>query len=540
MLGTFAAAILFAQYAVLMRTLLVALLAAAISPGAAAQQTGLLRITVVVPDADGTPFPVPRAQLLISDNPSTREPRRVRTGPDGAVEIALPAGNYTIESDIPVRVGARTFAWTQTLDVAAGRDTVLQLTATNADADVDGAAALGTGAATHADGAAILNKWQTSIAEIWTPTRHATGFVIDSRGLIATSDRAIADATDVHVEFGNATERVKVAGRVVASERTKGVAIIWVDPDVTKSRAPIVPSCGATAPAAIAHDDKIAALIAPMLEPKTAIPGSAIRPDAQSFRADWRLDDGSAGGPVFTAGGDAIGITVGDDEDMTPGRRADSYVIPLRNACSVIAAAEQKIANAMPPSATRLRTELGLPRAKMARVDPKKPPLMPPVIRAADYDIALLTPPLIRPDRIQSNTRNFFGYWQAYVNNAPDVLLVRISPQFEESIWRTIARGAASTQGVMLPPMPSFSANFGHMRAYCGASEVMPIHQLRIEIPVQKRDPIRDAAYVFALDDFGPHCGTVRFELFAEKSPNRGDMRTIDPALFTKVAEASR
>ena len=84
-----------------------------------------------------------------------------------------------------------------------------------------------------------------SIAEIWTPTAHATGFVIDARGLIATYDRTIGDATDVEVEFGGpaagATDRVKVAGRVMASDRTQGVTIIWIHPGAVASRPPIAP-----------------------------------------------------------------------------------------------------------------------------------------------------------------------------------------------------------------------------------------------------------------------------------------------------------
>src|SRR5687768_2565560 len=99
------------------------------SPGltASAQESGLLRISAVLTDANGNPTPIPRAQLLISENPTSQEPRRVRTGADGTVEIKLPPGNYTVESDLPVTLGGRSFAWTQMLDVTAGRDTELAL-----------------------------------------------------------------------------------------------------------------------------------------------------------------------------------------------------------------------------------------------------------------------------------------------------------------------------------------------------------------------------------------------------------------------------
>jgi hypothetical protein len=522
-----------------MRLLLSAIFAGALGLGA--QDTGVLRITVVVTDVDGNAIPVPRAQLLISDNPTSREPRRVRTGPDGTVEIKLPAGNYTIESDIPVTLGGLSYSWTEMLDVAAGRDTTLALTGSNAAIEAGAGAAAGPRRATPADGAAILHKWQGSIAEIWTPSRHATGFVVDRRGLIATSDRALGEAADVEVEFGTAAGRVKVAGRVVATDRTKGVTIIWIDPAIVQSRQPIAPACTAPGPPPIEHDDKVVTLIAPMLEPKTAVAGTAMRPEAQAFRTDWRLDDGSAGGPVFAADGTAVGITVGGDDDRSQARRQDSYVIPLGNACSVITLAAQAIDGARPPPGALLRTEAGLPAAPAAKIgDAKKPRLQPPVIRADDYDVTLMTPALIGPERNNGTSRSYFGYWAPYVANAPQVLFVRVSPQFEESLWKTLARGAASTQGVALPPMPSFSANFGRMRAFCGAAEVMPIRRFSIEMPVAGRNAVREGLYVFALTDFGAHCGAVRFELFSEKSPGKGDSRVIDLGVLARVLDSSK
>ena len=529
------------HYPVGMRAAVSAILAVLLAASISAQDTGLLRITVVLTDASGNAIPIPRAQLLISDNPTTQEPRRVRTGADGAVEIRLPAGNYTVESDIPVTFGGRSFMWTQMLDVHAGRDTVLTLTTANADAGAVTTGATGSNAATHADGAAILNKWQGSIAEIWSPTRHATGVVVDARGLIATHDRTIGDATDVEVEFGaSATDRVKIRGRVIASERTQGVTIIWVNPAAVGSRQPIAPLCTAAAPT-VSHQEKVVALVAPLLEPKNAINGSASHADAQAFRVDWRLEPGTAGGPVFNADGTAIGIAVGEDDNDRAQRR-ESYVVPLSNACSVIAAAEQKMSAAKPPAAAVLRTEAGLPRTRMATIGEarKTSRLQPPVIAASDFDIALVTPPMITGDQSTWSPRTFFANWAAYVANAPQVLFVRASPQFEESMWRMIARGAAATQGVMLPPLRSFNANFLRMRAFCGGAEVTPIHRFIIEMPIQDRAPIREGLYVFALTDFGTHCPSVRFDLFSEKSPNKADSRTIDPATFAKIADASR
>jgi S1-C subfamily serine protease len=522
-----------------MRLVLAILALSALTAPAAAQEAGVLRISVVLVDEAGAATPIPRVQLLISDNPTSREPRRVRTGADGTVDVTLPPGNYTVESDAPTAFGGRSFAWTQTLDVPAGRDTSLQLTMANADIDAASAAPSGASGPSHADAAAMLNKWRASLVEIWSPARHATGFVIDARGLIATNDRTLGDATDVEVEFTGAAaaDRIKVPGRVVATDRTQGVTLVWVNPATIASRPAIAPDCSA-APPPIEHDDKVVALIAPMLEPMNAILGTAMRPTSQSFRVDWRLEEGTTGGPVFRADGVAVGMTFGEEErDRERERRRESYVIPLTNACSVIAMAAPRLSGAAPP-ATPLRTEAGLARHRGRRVaDPKAPQLQPPVISAANFDIALVTPAMVNSDAGTMSARSYFGYWMPYVGNAPQVLFVRVTPQFGESLWKTLARGAAATQGMNLPPLKSFNANFQRMRAYCGTTEVLPIHPFVIDMPLEGKNAVREGLYVFAQTDFGPHCGSVRFDMFSEKSPNKPDSRTIEPALFTRVAQ---
>ena len=498
---------------------------------AATQDTGVLRITVVLTDADGNATPIPRVVLLVSDNPASGEPRRIRTGADGAVEITLRPGNYTVESDAPVTLGTQSYLWTQTIDVARGSN-ALSLTKANADIDtVSGGSASGGVAPIGADSAVIFAKWRNSVVEIWTPTAHASGFLIDARGLIATSEPAIRDATAVEVEFNG----FKIAGRVIASDKQQGVAIIWIDPAAVSAIPAIASDCGTPPGATVKYDQKVVSLAAPMLEPKGAILGTVGRVETQVFNVDWRLSDGAAGGPVFDAGGSPIGITL-PDEEREDSRRRDSQAVPLSNACGVLAAAEKKIAGAAPPPATRLRIEDSrvATRARTT-ADPKAPRLSIPTVSSSNFDISLMTPAMVDSDAARSNPRTDFGHWTDYVSRAPPVLLVRVTPQFEESVWKTIARGAAATQGVALPPLKSFTANFLRLRAFCGAAEVAPIHPFTIVREVQERASIREGLYVFAAGDFGAHCGTVRFDLYSEKSPDRADTLTVDPKLLAQI-----
>ena len=97
------------------------------------QPLGVLHIKVTLTDAALAPMPVPRHALLISDNPATSSPRRVVTAPDGRAEVRLRPGSYTVESDETVAFGGKGYQWRQTVEVAAGGDVALELTAENAE-----------------------------------------------------------------------------------------------------------------------------------------------------------------------------------------------------------------------------------------------------------------------------------------------------------------------------------------------------------------------------------------------------------------------
>ena len=508
------------------------ILALLLSLTAVAQGTGMLRITVVLTDADGAATPIPRVPLLISDNPSTTAPRLVRTGPDGTIEVTLRPGNYTVESDQPIVLRGQAYAWTQMIDVVAGGKAVLALTATNAAIEAASAvegSAPDAAAPVLADSAAVFNKWRRSAVEIWTPTKHASGFLIHEKGLIATDYRAIGETTpNVTVQL----DRVKVAGRVVAADRLQGVAVIWIDPTVVASVPPLPLGCDA-APEPAQYDDRIFTIAAPMLAPVDRVVGTVGRVQSQVLEVDWRLGRGSAGGPVLTADGRAIGITIADEETPRGGRPTESRVIPIGNACSVLAAAEKKIAGAAPPPATHLPVEAVIKPADVEKGAPAQARPQVTTISSSHFDIALTTPDIARNSPSMTASADF-GNWTEYIALAPPVLLVRATPQFEESLWKTIARGAASTQGVALPPLKSFSANFNRMRAYCDNKEVAPIQPFVIERRVSETASVREGLYVFGLTDFNT-CGTVRLDLYSEKSGNKPDSRTVDAKLFAQL-----
>ena len=108
-----------------------------------------------------------------------------------------------------------------------------------------------------------------------------------------------------------------------------------------------------------------------------------------------------------------------------------------------------------------------------------------------------MEPALARP-------RMDFGNWSEYVGTIPPVLLVRVTPKLVEGFWTKVARGAAQTQGVSLPPFKRFRSGFSKMRAFCGETEVTPIHPFKLEHRVAESEVIYEGLYVFDPGAFAP------------------------------------
>src|SRR5438034_387180 len=136
------------------------------APRSAAIGVAVLHIKVTLTDAAHAAVPVPRAALLISANPATTTPRRVVTAADGTATVRLRPGNYTVESDAPIAFDGKGYQWTQTLQIAAGREAVLELTARNAEVVAPPAAASSPASspASMEDVASrLLAQWKDSV-----------------------------------------------------------------------------------------------------------------------------------------------------------------------------------------------------------------------------------------------------------------------------------------------------------------------------------------------------------------------------------------
>src|SRR5439155_3939860 len=158
---------------------------------------------------------------------------------------------------------------------------------------------------------------------------------------------------------------------------------------------------------------------------------------------------------------------------------------------------------------------------------------------SSDFDVAFLTPVLVHGAK--QNTRRKpletaeFGDWSDYFADDPPVLVVRFTPKLAEGFWTTVARGAAYTQGVALPPIKRFKPGFLRLQAFCGDVEVTPIHPFTLQRRVSETDAIREGLYIFDPAAFGPHCGSVKLVLSSEKAPKKPDTRMVDPQVIGRI-----
>ena len=312
-------------------------------------------------------------------------------------------GNYTVESDRSVAFNGKAYQWRQTIDIVAGRDAVLDLTADNAEVEPVAAATTTSAAPLEADPAFLLPQWQDSVVALWTSTTRASGFVIeinggpgDASGLVLTSQRVIGTETSVEVQL---TPTVKVAG---ASSRQIPSAMSRSSGSIRRhalqcGRVPL--SCTQAATPAVVNGQEIFAIGAPLRQPKGMTSGTVSRVDAHRIVADFILALGSAGGPVFSARGDLLGITsvIDEKDENDSSRRRESRIVRSDDACDVVAAAEKKMKSAAAPSGTHLPVEPVQPFPADALKDAAEHAAgsaSPYQISSSTFDVAFITPVL--------------------------------------------------------------------------------------------------------------------------------------------------
>ena len=303
---------------------------------------------------------MPRHALLISENPASAAPRRVVTGVDGTVDDHA-AARATTPSNRIVRWhwAARPTQWTQVVDVAAGRETNLKLTAANAEVGAVVASDAGASAAPEADPSFLLPQWQDSVFAIWTAKTHASGFLVDR-------ERARGDEPARH-------RQRDIRGSAVDAG-AEGDGAPWSPPTrfaTSQSCGLIRPSpprsnqfrsaCGQSGPDAVAKGQDIVTIGTPLRQEKGMVVGTVSGVTDRRIESDLVLPTGSAGGPVFSAGGTLVGVT---SRDLDSGDRLESDARIIRTG---------QILRGPRRGRQAPRGDSGAPPARICRSNPRGP-----------------------------------------------------------------------------------------------------------------------------------------------------------------------
>ena len=521
----------------------------------AVQSLGVLHIKIVIVDSNRQATPVPRHALLISDNPSSAPPRRILTSLDGSVVVRLAPGNYTVESDRPVAFEGKAYQWTQIVDILGGRDAVLELTGDNAEMVAITNEATSVTSPLETDPSSLLTRWQDSIVAIWTATTRGSGFLIDSNGLIAADQQVIGAATSVEVQL---SPSVKVAGTVIASDAMRGVALIGIEPSIAAMAKALPLECDKAAePLTIGQE--IAALEAPLGRPRGTSSGSVDGILANAIDTDLVPSAGGTGGPAFAPNGRLIGLTtVINERDGT--RDARGRIVRVGRLCELVGSAAQTIKDTPLPSATHLPVESvrPFPSDPAGAAAPSSTSAQRLYrMSTSDFDIAFITPVQLmaapaRFDRTRARDRSAsarvpdadaiaerlltdFGNWSEYVAATPPVLLIRVTPKLVEGFWTKVARGAAMTQGMSIPPIKRLKPDFGRMRAFCGDAEIVPVHPFNLEHRLSDNDTLVEGLYAFDPGALAPACATVRLQLYSAKEPQKADTLVVAATIVQKI-----
>jgi hypothetical protein len=483
------------------RASLFAVLLAALANTASGQALTDLHITAGIVDADGTSRPLSGYALLISEEPPSAAPRRILIGADGTASVRIRPGTYTVESDQPLIFRGKAYTWTRHVTIVAGQDADLVLNASNAQ--IEATTATDTPAATITADRSRDRQRQSaeSVVAVWTPTTHGSGFLIDAKGLIATTRTVVSAPSGLEVQLPS---DVKVAARLLAADAMRDVAILWIDPVVVATMRPVVPQCPATA--------KAAATASPAVN-ELSINGIRLRGLQRMTSGDADID--------------------------------------IDGLCELLPLAEQEMADAMPPPAVHLPVEPpqtlsvdGLAVAAKKRAGS----LNPSQISSSDFQVAFITPLQVYATLEGPQSRRLlgrtvvpplfeFGNWADYVADYPAVLLIRVTPKMVESFWTSIGRVAARTQGMDLPRLAHAKTGFARLRLFCGDDEVTPVHPFTIEQPVSERESVSEGLYAYDPATVAPRCGSVRLMLYSEKEPDKADTRVIDMRIVEQVSQ---
>lgn len=518
----------------------------------------LVTVTVraILVDDQLTQKPVPRLSLTIRPA-EAGEATEARTNFDGAVELSVSPGRYSIETaDVPF--GGKLYSWAFDVDIPA--PSVLELSNDNARVREQTAVP----ARKVDELTALYSRLKNSVATVWSETGRGTGFFIDDGSLVVTNDHVIGTSGTLAVQFD---ETRKVRALLLARDAERDVAVLKIDRRSFPQLVP-APLANTSGGDEVVEGERVFTIGSPLNQRKIVTSGVVSKVEARAIISDININHGNSGGPLFNSLGEVIGITTFGDLSRNGGPGI-SGVVRLEQALPLIEEARKKSREVEDPESTLLPVDpverFPLDAIKAA-VERQKFDLRPYLARGGGFDIAMITP--VARYRMQyqeqldagrqkdrrnrkstqavqgtfkplENLRN----WAEYAGEYKPVLIVQARPQLREGFWSAFGRGLAASQGLYAGPANlAFKTDFYRMELACGAQVIQPIHPGKNEVVISEdnafvrvKDATYEGMYIYPHDAVSPGCGTVVLRVFSEKTPNTPVVEVLKPATVNRV-----
>jgi S1-C subfamily serine protease len=505
------------------------LLALLASVAQAVAQTHPVRVKlrVVLIDKDLNQKPVPFVVVrLKSGNAAVVE---AKTDLSGTALVEVVAGHYTVTSANSAELGGKKYSWNVEADIR-GSEQEIDLTNDNAKSENTEGVAAKAENGSGTDLTALFGRLKNSIVTVRSEAYDGSGFLVDSSGLIVTNNHVVESSKYLAVQFD---QKRKVPAELIVANRDKDVAILWVNPAAFPEWV-VAPIISAEGNSAIAVGQQVFTIGNPLGREKVLTTGVISKVDKKAITSDININPGNSGGPLFTMGGQVVGIT-------TAGLRRLASIVPIEPARPLLEQARKTIHGTPPPAANLLPVEptnYFPPDYLRGLLSQQKMDTKPYFFDLGQFQVAFITPPLsyfLRHEDDMAAARKAAkraGGDPAHAKPPAEAL--------EDALdYKPVVMVSVRPKlGVLFKV--KFKNGFQSMRLLCGGKELAPIDPGRSEFELRDErgrtmDTTFQGRYSYLPDAISPACGSVVLEVYSEKEPTTAVSKTVDAATIERV-----
>jgi S1-C subfamily serine protease len=542
-----------------------------------------VRIRAAVIGNDLSVRAVPQLDLLVIG--PRGDTVRLATDLDGVASRTFKRGIYRIESTQPIELNGNRYRWGIYSPIEPGMGSI-ELTQKNAQVEVIPAPVVAaasapvnsssTVGAQNGDGAAtpsgatvasapppaapkptrrvseeamLFERYRSGVFTVFGREEKATGFLIDSSGVVLTTSHHLVAGDEVRVQIDSLT---KLAARVVDVDKTRDVAVLAINMKrCAKCTVLVLPDTGR---APVGTGERVLALGSPMHRSGVLSIGIVNSVEPQGIVSDVKIGYMNNGGPLLNLDGRVVAINTYRTA-ARPNAPRTATSVPIADLDPLIEKAKVAISTFGPLA----------PKDSLLPVLPRTPFPAEPIRAVASNDIYDVRPYQLSegPFRIFMMTPQLMAWRQAQASRALENWKRAKGNKAGNreiidpiQLWRDWDEYVTERRAVIVfNVMPSRAAfpfyepdklqdvmdgDMQDMKLFRDGRELIPVERLRIPAVVnveEHRGAGRRVAlqgvYVYRAEDFAPRpdgsAATYTLTLWEQSRPSTPIRLTIDP-----------